>query len=202
MNQFCVHSLARKSIQYCLASQRNWIGSKRRDREAQRFNLAQRLAAFAANAFVNAALSAESVECLPLILVSGSVVTRRDCPCRQKFAELVFPVVGNSTGAIPGRFPRTDTKRGRTLAGVGSGPFLDTNACRDVRRPVRQCVIADPNSNQLSHTMKFLDNPTRNLFFTGKGGVGKTSVACSAAVRLADTGEAGPVGVDRSSVEP
>lgn len=37
--------------------------------------------------------------------------------------------------------------------------------------------------------MKFLDNPTRNLFFTGKGGVGKTSVACSAAVRLADMGK-------------
>jgi arsenite-transporting ATPase len=38
-------------------------------------------------------------------------------------------------------------------------------------------------------TMKFLENPTRNLFFTGKGGVGKTSVACAAAVRLADSGK-------------
>ncbi len=37
--------------------------------------------------------------------------------------------------------------------------------------------------------MKFLGNPTRNLFFTGKGGVGKTSVACAAAVRLADGGK-------------
>ncbi len=36
--------------------------------------------------------------------------------------------------------------------------------------------------------MKFLDNPTRNLFFTGKGGVGKTSMACAAAVQLADRG--------------
>ncbi|MBA2112883.1 arsenical pump-driving ATPase [Bremerella alba] len=35
--------------------------------------------------------------------------------------------------------------------------------------------------------MKFLDHPTRNLFFTGKGGVGKTSVACATAVKLADT---------------
>ena len=34
--------------------------------------------------------------------------------------------------------------------------------------------------------MKFLQQTTRNLFFTGKGGVGKTSVACAAAVRLAD----------------
>jgi arsenite-transporting ATPase len=38
-------------------------------------------------------------------------------------------------------------------------------------------------------TMKFLDQPTRNLFFTGKGGVGKTSVACATAVRLADAGK-------------
>jgi len=37
--------------------------------------------------------------------------------------------------------------------------------------------------------MKFLKSPTRNLFFTGKGGVGKTSVACATAVRLADAGK-------------
>ncbi len=37
--------------------------------------------------------------------------------------------------------------------------------------------------------MKFLGHPTRNLFFTGKGGVGKTSVACATAVKLADAGK-------------
>ncbi len=37
--------------------------------------------------------------------------------------------------------------------------------------------------------MEFLNHPTRNLFFTGKGGVGKTSVACATAVRLADAGK-------------
>lgn len=36
--------------------------------------------------------------------------------------------------------------------------------------------------------MLFLEHPTRNLFFTGKGGVGKTSVACATAVQLADQG--------------
>ncbi|QEG00804.1 Arsenical pump-driving ATPase [Stieleria maiorica] len=36
--------------------------------------------------------------------------------------------------------------------------------------------------------MDFLQTATRNLFFTGKGGVGKTSMACASAIRLADRG--------------
>lgn len=35
---------------------------------------------------------------------------------------------------------------------------------------------------------RFLESPTRFLFFTGKGGVGKTSLACASAVALADDG--------------
>jgi arsenite-transporting ATPase len=35
----------------------------------------------------------------------------------------------------------------------------------------------------------FLDQPTRFLFFTGKGGVGKTSLACATALRLAGAGK-------------
>lgn len=37
--------------------------------------------------------------------------------------------------------------------------------------------------------MKLLSQPTRYLFFTGKGGVGKTSLACATAVHLADRGK-------------
>ncbi|MDJ0348022.1 arsenical pump-driving ATPase [Cryobacterium sp. PH29-G1] len=36
--------------------------------------------------------------------------------------------------------------------------------------------------------MKFLEHPPRFLFFTGKGGVGKTSVACATAIELAENG--------------
>lgn len=36
--------------------------------------------------------------------------------------------------------------------------------------------------------MRFLDDLPRFVFFTGKGGVGKTSLACATAVRLADAG--------------
>src|SRR5579864_2010053 len=37
--------------------------------------------------------------------------------------------------------------------------------------------------------MKFLQQPPRFLFFTGKGGVGKTSIACATAIQLAETGK-------------
>jgi arsenite-transporting ATPase len=36
--------------------------------------------------------------------------------------------------------------------------------------------------------IRFLESPTRFLFFTGKGGVGKTSLACASAIALADRG--------------
>ena len=37
--------------------------------------------------------------------------------------------------------------------------------------------------------MQFLDQPPRFLFFTGKGGVGKTSIACATAIQLAERGK-------------
>lgn len=40
----------------------------------------------------------------------------------------------------------------------------------------------------LDNPPRFLDNPPRFLFFTGKGGVGKTSLACASAVQLAESG--------------
>jgi len=37
--------------------------------------------------------------------------------------------------------------------------------------------------------MNFLEQPPRFLFFTGKGGVGKTSIACATAIQLAEGGK-------------
>jgi arsenite-transporting ATPase len=45
------------------------------------------------------------------------------------------------------------------------------------------------NDRAAAHPPGFLADPTRFLFFTGKGGVGKTSIACAAALTLADGGK-------------
>lgn len=42
--------------------------------------------------------------------------------------------------------------------------------------------------NQNDSLSGFIEIPTRYLFFTGKGGVGKTSLACASAIALADGG--------------
>src|SRR6476659_8078953 len=45
-----------------------------------------------------------------------------------------------------------------------------------------------PGDGFLMLHFRALDQPTRFLFFTGKGGVGKTSLACATAIRLAEAG--------------
>ena len=40
----------------------------------------------------------------------------------------------------------------------------------------------------MNSAMNLLSSPTRFLFFTGKGGVGKTSAACATAIALARAG--------------
>lgn len=44
------------------------------------------------------------------------------------------------------------------------------------------------NSDHKYPLVELLESPTRFLFFTGKGGVGKTSLACASAIALADSG--------------
>lgn len=48
-------------------------------------------------------------------------------------------------------------------------------------------LLTHNRANFMAHR-KFLDQPPHFLFFTGKGGVGKTSLACATAITLADTG--------------
>ena len=53
---------------------------------------------------------------------------------------------------------------------------------------IRSMTCDLPASTEAAVVPDFLDAPPRHLFFTGKGGVGKTSLACATAVWLADRG--------------
>ncbi len=61
-----------------------WL--KRRGHQVQRFNLAQDPAEFVKNAHVQEILAVEGVECLPLVVVDGRVVSRSAYPSRENLA--------------------------------------------------------------------------------------------------------------------
>lgn len=57
----------------------------------------------------------------------------------------------------------------------------------DSGNPARDRLdYTDAGPTRALMTLSLLDRPTRHIFFTGKGGVGKTSLACASAVYLAD----------------
>ena len=52
-------------------------------------------------------------------------------------------------------------------------------------------VVSDPQGSRVGRAaaLHLLEQPTRHLFFTGKGGVGKTSLSTAVALHLADAGK-------------
>jgi arsenite-transporting ATPase len=52
-------------------------------------------------------------------------------------------------------------------------------------------VVSDPQGSRIDRAaaLHLLEQPTRHLFFTGKGGVGKTSLSTAVALHLADHGK-------------
>src|SRR5512135_3278942 len=64
-----------------------------------------------------------------------------------------------------------------------TGQNRPARGCRSSRDAAAGERVRDMNKSD------FLQGATRVLFFTGKGGVGKTSLACSTAVALAALGK-------------
>ena len=61
-----------------------WLKSK--GIQVERFNLAQEIAAFTANAIVKAAINSKGTECLPMVLVDGNAVSEGAYPTREQLA--------------------------------------------------------------------------------------------------------------------
>ncbi|WP_182864703.1 arsenite efflux transporter metallochaperone ArsD [Rhodopirellula sp. JC639] len=66
------------------AADLDWLKSQGHD--VQRFNLAQDAAEFTKNPTVQSLLGTEGVECLPLVIVDGRVVSRNEYPSRENLA--------------------------------------------------------------------------------------------------------------------
>ena len=87
-----------------------WLKSKGVD--VERYNLAQDVAAFAANSTVKQALNSQGTKCLPMILVDGNVVSRSDYPTREQLAS--FTGVAFEPGPV-------FKMRAADLVGIGLG---------------------------------------------------------------------------------
>lgn len=87
-----------------------WLKSK--GVEVERYNLAQDLAAFAANLTVKEALNSQSTNCLPMVVVDGVVVGQGAYPTREQLA--TFTGVNYEPRPVL-KAPATD------LVGIGLG---------------------------------------------------------------------------------
>lgn len=67
------------------AADLDWLASQ--GVEVTRYNLAQDPAAFAGNELVKAALEANGVDCLPMVLVDGRVMSTGAYPSRDQLAK-------------------------------------------------------------------------------------------------------------------
>jgi hypothetical protein len=68
------------------AADLHWLANQRI--AVERYNLAQEPQAFAANAVVNSALHERGNDCLPLILLDGSIISQSRYPSRDELAQL------------------------------------------------------------------------------------------------------------------
>jgi hypothetical protein len=66
------------------AADLDWLAE--RGNSVERFNLAQRPEEFAKNATVQQMLTAEGVECLPLVIVNDNIMSRSEYPSRENLA--------------------------------------------------------------------------------------------------------------------
>ena len=69
------------------AADLDWLKSQ--GHQVTRYNLAQQPMAFIENKVVHQLLGSEGTDCLPLILIDGNIVSRKDYPSREVLANWV-----------------------------------------------------------------------------------------------------------------
>jgi hypothetical protein len=85
----------------------HWLANQRI--AVERYNLAQQPQAFAASEVVKTALKQHGNECLPLILLNGSIISEGRYPTREELARLTGVELDQSAGDAPDQ-TRTDAK--------------------------------------------------------------------------------------------
>ena len=155
------------------ASDFDWL--KAHGVPAERWNLANQPMAFVLNHKASAFLKAKGSDALPLILVDNEERLSGRYPTRSELSEW-FGI------------PLTACERARELektTGISSAAVCGPDCgCGGKAKPA-----SEPTLKETVDGLKFLENAPHTLFFTGKGGVGKTSVAAASAVALAGLGK-------------
>lgn len=100
------------------AADLDWLKSQ--GHQVERYNLAQQPAAFAENEDVKKILSSESVECLPLILVDGQVVSKAAYLTRDQLQALANSSGNNQAPTKASPLP---------IASDSGGCCGDSNCC-------------------------------------------------------------------------
>jgi len=75
------------------------------------------------------------------------------------------------------------------LAVTRAAPNLHAGLACVLQTSISHQLQAAAQGETVAEAVNFLDQAPRFLFFTGKGGVGKTSIACASAIQLAEAGK-------------
>ena len=98
------------------ATDLHWLANQKVT--VERYNLAQQPQAFAASPVVKSALKEHGNECLPLILLDGSIISEGSYPTREELARMA--------GVEPDQTPSDDGKPATQTVKL---PVINTRCC-------------------------------------------------------------------------
>lgn len=146
--------------------------------EVKRHNLSSDPQAFIHNEKVKRLLQEKGADVLPVTLVDREIAVTGEYPTTAQMSEwtgkdLAFVLVRNGSCCCE---ESSEPKESGCCCGDKSKEQHEGCCCGKITKAMRKYSV------EVAKQQKY-------LFFTGKGGVGKTSLACATAVALADSGE-------------